>query len=80
MEHTGGNKSKQIRDMLHNDQFSSKWMVPSMVAKSPLPWLILVDGFIVDARSLPRALQEEAYEMGLIPYIPADLESDSDRV
>jgi len=37
-----------------------------------MAWMIMVDGFIVDARSLPRKIQEIAYEKGMIPYIPAD--------
>jgi len=77
---TGGNKAKQIRDMLRINQFDGKWMLPSLVDKHPLAWMISVDGIIVDARSLPRAIQEEVYQKGLIPYIPGDLDSDSDRV
>ncbi len=69
---TGGNKAKQIRDMLHITQFDGKWMLPSMVDKSPMAWMISVNGFIVDARSLPRPIQEEAYRKGLIPYVPGD--------
>lgn len=75
---TGGNKAKQIRDMLRINQFDGKWMLPSMVDKNPLAWMISVNGFILDARKLPRDIQEEAYQKGLIPYIPADFESDSD--
>ena len=35
-----------------------------------MAWMISVDGFIMDARSLPRLVQEEAYRKGLIPYLP----------
>ena len=69
---TGGNKSKQIRDMLHIDHFNNKWILPSLIPKHPIAWMISVDGFIVDARTLPRYLQEEAFRKGLIPYIPDD--------
>jgi hypothetical protein len=37
---------------------------------NPMAWTVSVNGFIVDARSLPRPLQEEAYRKGLIPYLP----------
>ena len=47
-------------------------MLPGRMDDSLLPWLISVNGFIVDARSLPRPLQEEAYRKGLIPYLPGD--------
>jgi hypothetical protein len=75
---TGGNKAKQIRDMLHINQFDGKWMLPSLINESPMAWLISVNGLIVDARSLPRPIQEEAYQKGLIPFVPGDLESDTD--
>ena len=69
---SGANKSKLIRDMLGMSQFDATWFLPSQIEKSSIAWLIEVDGFIVDARSLPRNLQEIAYKKKLIPYIPAD--------
>ena len=40
---------------------------------NPLVWRVaLKGGFEVDIRDMPRESQEAAYEMGLIPYIPAD--------
>lgn len=77
---TGGNKAKQIRDMLRLNQFDGNWMLPSMVDESPLAWMISVNGVIVDARTMSRPIQEEAYRKGLIPYIPGDVVSDSDLV
>jgi hypothetical protein len=32
--------------------------------------MISLNGFIVDARELPRHIQEEAAEKGIIPYFP----------
>jgi hypothetical protein len=75
---TGGNKAKQIRDMLRITQFDSKWMLPSRIEDSPLAWMITVNGLIVDARHLPRPIQEEAYRKGLIPYVPRDVEPGND--
>jgi hypothetical protein len=69
---SGANKAKQIRDMLRMSQFDATWLLPSQLEKSPIAWLIEVDGFIVDARSLPREIQELAYQKKLIPYVPAD--------
>ena len=69
---SGANKSKWIRDTLGLSQFDATWFLPSRIAESSIPWLIEVNGFIVDARSMPRDIQEIAYEKGLIPYIPAD--------
>jgi hypothetical protein len=48
------------------------WTLPSRIDDNPMAWLVSVNGFIVDARSLPRPLQEEAYRKGLIPYLPTD--------
>jgi hypothetical protein len=39
---------------------------------NPITWMVTVNGLIMDARSLPRPLQEEAYRKGLIPYIPGE--------
>jgi hypothetical protein len=34
--------------------------------------MITVNGLIIDARSAPRHIQEEAFRKGLIPYIPGE--------
>lgn len=67
---TGGNKAKTIRDALHITLFDHRWTLPSRMESSSSLWLIMVDGYIRDARTLPREIQEIAYEKGLIPYIP----------
>jgi len=67
---TGGNKAKQIRDMLRIHQFDSKWTLPSKIADNPMVWMISVNGMLADARYLPLPIQEEAFRRGLIPYIP----------
>jgi hypothetical protein len=46
--------------------------VPSWMDDNPITWMVTVNGLIMDARSLPRPLQEEAYRKGLIPYIPGE--------
>jgi hypothetical protein len=51
---TGGNKAKQIRDMLRITQFDPHWTLPSMIDKNPMVWMISVNSLIVDARKLPR--------------------------
>lgn len=69
---TTGNKSKAIRDILDVGVFDPDWTLPSRIATNPMAWMISVNGFILDARSAPRAIQEQAFRLGLIPYIPAD--------
>jgi hypothetical protein len=46
--------------------------MPSRMESNPMAWMVMVNGLIVDARRLPRPLQEEAYRKGLIPYIPGE--------
>jgi hypothetical protein len=66
---TGGNKAKLVRTALGIRQFDHKWTLPSRLTTSSLPWLIEVDGLIVDARQLPAVIQEVAVQKGLIPYV-----------
>jgi len=65
-------KSKIIRDKLDLMQLDPDWCLPELLIDNPLVWMFDVDGLIMDIRMAPREVQEEAYEMGLIPFIPAD--------
>ena len=67
---TVGNKSKQIKDLLQIGIFDPAWTLPSRIEQNPIAWMITVNGLIVDARHIPRPIQEEAYRKGLIPYVP----------
>lgn len=69
---TGGNKSKQIHDLLKINLMDPTWTLPSRMDDNLMAWMIMVDGLIVDARSMPHEAQVIAYEKGLIPYVPAD--------
>jgi hypothetical protein len=73
-ESTGQAKSKQIRDLMDMYQMDPNWCLPSMIESNPMVWMISVDGFILDARQAPRAIQEEAFRKGLIPYLPEETE------
>ena len=72
---TGGNKATQIKQILKIDFFDPQWTLPSRMDSNPMAWMISVNGLIVDARHLPRPIQEEAYRKGLIPYLPPEKES-----
>jgi len=65
-------KSKIIRDKLDMMQMDPDWCLPSLLGDNPLVWMLEVDGFIIDARDAPIEFQQEAYRLGLIPYIPGD--------
>ena len=73
---TASSKAKQIRDLLNVSLMDPKWSRPSQLDSNPMAWMISVDGFIMDARALPREIQEIAYAKGLIPYIPGERESE----
>jgi hypothetical protein len=68
---TAGNKATQIMDMFNMMQMDPDWTLPSLIDQNPLAWMISVNGFVMDARHAPREIQEEAYRLGLIPYLPA---------
>jgi hypothetical protein len=54
------------------EQTVPHWYRPSKMEDNPLAWMILVNGFAVDVRQMPRAIQEVAYQKGLIPYLPGE--------
>ena len=65
-------KSRIIRDELDLMPFDPDWCIESLLEDNPLVWMLELDGFLMDIRMAPREAQEQAYELGLIPYIPAD--------
>ena len=67
---TGSTKAKAVRDALGMGQMDPQWYRPSKMEDNPLAWMIMVHGFAVDVRQMPRDIQEVADERGLIPYIP----------
>lgn len=58
-----------MRKTLSIRQFDHNWTLPSRLVGSSLPWLIEVNGLVVDARQLPVAVQEIAVQKGLIPFV-----------
>ncbi|MDV3350557.1 plasmid pRiA4b ORF-3 family protein [Leptothoe sp. LEGE 181152] len=67
---TGQAKSKLVRDILNTHQMDPDWCLSSKLDDNLMAWMISVNGFMVDARSMPRHIQEEAFAKGLIPYLP----------
>lgn len=74
---TMGNKARLIRDTLKLSHFDTEFMRRDLVESSPLTWLLEVDGMLLDIRTAPLHIQVEAFELGLIPYVPA---AGEDRV
>lgn len=71
-ESTGNAKSKVVRTMLGMYQLDPNWSLSSRLQSNPLVWMLSVNGLMVDVRSMPREIQEIAFEKGYIPYIPDD--------
>jgi hypothetical protein len=63
-------RARLIFRLLDMVPLDPRWSLPSKLGDNPLAWFVEVNGFIVDARDLPRALQEEVHRRGLIPYVP----------
>ncbi len=64
---TLANKAKVIRDVLRIGQLEPAFCRRALLESNPLAWMISVNGFIVDARTMPREVQEAARRRGLIP-------------
>ena len=69
---TGAAKAKVVRDTLDMSQMDPQWYRPSKLDENPMAWMIMVNGFVVDVRSMPRDVQEAAHAKGLIPYLPGN--------
>lgn len=60
-------KSRRICDLLRIGPFAPAYCRRALLADNPLVWVIQVNGFLVDARTMPPEIQEEARRQGLIP-------------
>jgi hypothetical protein len=65
-------KARLIEKTLDVNVLDPRWTVPSHIKQNPLTWMAEVGGLIVDLRAMPRDVQEQAFDAGLIPFIPAD--------
>ena len=64
---TMANKAALIRRILQIGPFEPDLCRREMLASHPFAWLVEIDGFIVDVRSLPQPLQDDARRRGLVP-------------
>ena len=67
---TGSARSRVVRDALGMYQMDPNWCLPSQMDDNPIAWMVMVNGLIVDVRSMPLEVQRIACEKGLIPYVP----------
>src|SRR6266487_3521216 len=68
---TMANKGRLIMDTLRIGAMDPEYCRRDLLDRNPLAWLLEVDGLLVDARWLPETVQVQAWQRGLIPYVPA---------
>lgn len=69
-------KSKRICDLLRIGPFEPAYCRRALLADNPLVWLIEVNGFLVDARTMSPEIQDELRRRGLIPDLTEGDERD----
>jgi hypothetical protein len=67
---TAGNKAAEIRKIIKITYLTPEWSLKSITDNNPLTWMVQYNGLLVDIRNLPVFIQQEAYEKGIIPYVP----------
>ena len=72
---TAGTKAGEIRKMFNISYLNVEWILPELIEDSPAIWMVMVDGLIVDIRDMPPEIQQQAFEMGIIPYVPGEREA-----
>jgi hypothetical protein len=73
-------KAKVIRQGLDLHRMDPRWSTQGMLGKNPLVWMVQDrSGMLHDLRQAPRAVQEEAYRRGLIPFIPGEGPKDEEE-
>jgi hypothetical protein len=68
---TLANKARTIREALKIGPLDIEFCRREILEQHPMAWMISVNGFIVDARTMPPEVQAEARWKGLIPDLPA---------
>jgi len=69
---TASSKAADLKKMFKIDYFNTEWMLPERLENNSMIWMVMVNGLIVDIRDMPLEIQEQAFEMGIIPYIPGE--------
>jgi len=66
---TLGNKASLICKTLRITRMTYDYHRREMLARDPLPWMIEVNGFLMDARKAPPDVQAELRRRGIIPDV-----------
>ena len=76
---TAAGKAAEIKNMFNIDYFNSEWLLPENIENNPMIWMVEVNGFIVDIRYMPLETQQQAFEMGIIPYVPGERDEQEEE-
>jgi len=67
---TASGKGNEIKKMFDISYFNPEWQLVEFLENNPVIWMVMVNGIVVDIRKMPMEVKEQAFEMGIIPYIP----------
>ena len=76
---TLANKAKIIREILHLGPLDTEFCRREILGRHPTAWMISVNGFIMDARTMPPEIQAEARRRGLIPDLATPRPEDTEE-
>lgn len=63
-------KARRIQELLNIVPFEPRYCRQALLADNPLAWMISINGLLVDVRTMPAEIQEEARRRGLMPEMP----------
>jgi len=72
-------KAAELRNMFEIDYSNPEWLLQKIFENNPMTWMVEVDGNIVDIRNMSLEVQREAFELGVIPYVPGDRVGFTDK-
>ena len=73
---TVANKANEINRLCSISRLDPQWMLPHLIDSNPAIWFLYVNDYLIDIRYAPLEIQIQAYEKGLIPYVPAIKEAE----
>ena len=73
---TVANKANEINRLCGISRLDPQWMLPHLIESNPTIWYLYVNDYLIDIRQAPLEIQIQAYEKGLIPYVPAIKEAE----
>jgi hypothetical protein len=77
---TLANKARAIREALNIGPLDIEFCRREILEQHPMAWMISVNGFLVDARTMPPEIQAEARRKGLIPDLPSPHSGSTGRL